>query len=65
MGGTSTSTNIFSRFEWVNNKRYRSFMLSASPSSQTVGQCGNKANARRSPARNIAGRVNLSASGPL
>jgi len=51
MGGTSKSTNTFSRFEWVNNKRYRSFKLSASPSSQTVGQGGNKANARRSLAR--------------
>ena len=39
-GGTTGSPDTFSRFEWVKNKRYQSFTLSASPASQTVGQGG-------------------------
>ena len=62
--GTTTSTDTFSRFLWVKNKRYQSFTLNASPSTQTVGQGGIATyTATVSGQGNFAGTVSLSVSG--
>jgi regulation of enolase protein 1 (concanavalin A-like superfamily) len=63
-GGTTGSPDTFSRFEWVKNKRYQSFTLSASPASQTVGQGGATTFAATVTGQgNFNGAVSLTASG--
>src|SRR5579859_5679925 len=67
-GGTTTSTDEFSRFEWVKNRRYlassQNFSLTASPSSQTVTAGGSTSyTASVSPSNGFNGSVNLSVSG--
>jgi regulation of enolase protein 1 (concanavalin A-like superfamily) len=66
-GGTTTSMDGFSRFEWVKNRRAQGsgdFSLSASPSSQTVTAGGSTSyTASVSPSNGFTGAVNLSVSG--
>src|SRR5579859_2513811 len=67
-GGTTTSTDEFSRFEWVKNRRYlassQNFSISASPSSQTVTAGGSTSyTASVSPSNGFNSSVNLSVSG--
>lgn len=63
-GGTTTSADRFSKFLWLKNKRYQSFTLGASPSSQAVAPGDNATyTATVTGQGNFSGTVSLSISG--